>query len=478
MNDSVDSQVKQHEQVQALEASFEHENGEAFQYTLEENVMQYVEIYFQALFPLRYEMDIDIAGRRKACLRQRSKFLKMKDFRKSEDERLKDQIKGPEEQLEIDADRQRIKEERGILQGLLLELTRKKRAREALLAWFYEDRSTYSLESGALTLGALDIAKVMLRRWEELPCLYTLKKVQAEYSTDGDLPSGALALVKVYTTLQVGDDPPRSALDVFEVDKTVRTHTWVPNPEEKPKEIATREEMTLFITRHIFVVTDPRPLYTWPEDILNEEKDVDEVQYEDPEDAASGDEEGSDDDDDEEHADDDDGHDDDGTADGGTAAAADVVNNGGTTQEQRDEGPMQQDPPREGEGGFQPFTYEKLAEGEGGDDTAAVDAGPAEEGPTADATRASGGDADAAAEVVGGGGAHVATGGGVDPVFDYLASVTAFYQQHNPEKVDDVSKTLAKYKDNEATLVRKLEEKYNAKLELMVVGGAGAEEDL
>jgi hypothetical protein len=33
----------------------------------------------------------------------------------------------------------------------------------------------------------------------------------------------------------------------------------------------------LFITRHIFVVTDPRPLYTWPESMLGVEPDVDEV---------------------------------------------------------------------------------------------------------------------------------------------------------------------------------------------------------
>ena len=41
--------------------------------------------------------------------------------------------------------------------------------------------------------------------------------------------------------------------------------------------MSTREEMALFITRHIFVVTDARPLYTWPEGMLGVEPDVDEV---------------------------------------------------------------------------------------------------------------------------------------------------------------------------------------------------------
>ena len=72
-------------------------------------------MYFYILFSARRESDAEIEASRKNCLMQRNKYLKMKRFRESEDERLKDQIKGPEEKLEIEADLERIKDQKGVL---------------------------------------------------------------------------------------------------------------------------------------------------------------------------------------------------------------------------------------------------------------------------------------------------------------------------------------------------------------------------
>jgi len=139
-------------------------------------------------------------------------------------------LTGPEEKLEIESDLQNIKDQKELLKGRLGELTAFKLRVTNMLAWFYGDDSTYTIESGSATIGAVEIAGTCMRRFLELSVDHSLVHMELQLSTSSDLPSGALALVRVHSTLAVEGDLPRRVLDVFEVDKTVPHFTTGTEP--------------------------------------------------------------------------------------------------------------------------------------------------------------------------------------------------------------------------------------------------------